>query len=139
MQWSCDLAAEMHRRCLVWNQACRTTSPSLSHDCSCDSEWQCELHNACFIHNSCFCPSSSAFPQLSLPIRRYPPIIPSLCALGQQVIAYRPVLLFYHTLCSYCLVIASSYTIVLDFLIVLQSLLFRLLIMLIYAYSGSIL
>ena len=83
-------------------------------------------------------PAPVPFPQLSLPVHWYPPIIPSLCALGQQVITYCPVLLFYCTSCPYRSVIASLYAIVLDFLIVLQSLLFRLLIMLTYAYSGSI-
>src|SRR6266851_6892474 len=62
MQWSCDLAAKMHCRHLVRNEACCISSPSLSCECSCDSEWWCEPHNACFIHNSCFCPSSGAFP-----------------------------------------------------------------------------
>jgi len=62
MQWSRNLAAKMHRRHLVWDQAHRTIIPLSSHDCTCDSEWWCEPHNACFIHDSCFCPSSSAFP-----------------------------------------------------------------------------
>ena len=40
MQWSRDLVAEMHRRCLVWNEAYRT-NPSLISYCPCDctSEW----------------------------------------------------------------------------------------------------
>ncbi len=61
MQWSHDLAAKMHHRHLIQNQACRTVTPSSSHDCSCNLEWWCELHNACFIHNSYFCPGSGAF------------------------------------------------------------------------------
>jgi len=61
MWWSNELATEMHRRHLVWNEAHRLTSSSLPCNCSCDSEWQCEPHNACFIHDSCFCPGSSSF------------------------------------------------------------------------------
>jgi len=62
MQWSRDLAAEMHHRHLVQNEAHSNVPSILSHDCTCDSEWWCEPHNACFIHNSCFCPSSGSFP-----------------------------------------------------------------------------
>ncbi len=68
MQWSHDLAAKMHRRHLVWNEACCTNSSPISyHKCSCTSEWQCEPHDACFIHDSCFCPSSSSFPPVKPP------------------------------------------------------------------------
>ncbi len=68
VQWSCDLVAKMHRRCLVRNEACCTLpSPSSYHKCGCTSEWQCEPHNACFIHDSCFCPSSSSFPPVKPP------------------------------------------------------------------------
>ena len=67
MQWSCDLVAEMHCRRLVQNKACCTVPPSLSHNCSCDAEWQCEPHNVCFIHDSCFCPGSGAFPSVKPP------------------------------------------------------------------------
>ncbi len=58
MQWSRDLAAEMHRRCLIRNKACCNVPSPLSCDCSCDPEWQYEPHNTCFIHDSCFCPGS---------------------------------------------------------------------------------
>src|SRR6266851_307883 len=68
MKWSRDLAAEIHCRRLVWNQACCTVPPlSLSHNCSCDSEWWYEPYNVCFIHDSCFCPSSSTFPPVKPP------------------------------------------------------------------------
>ncbi len=67
MQWSHDLAAEMHCRCLVWNKAHHTGTNSLSHECFCDLEWWCKLHNTCFIHNSCFCPGSGAFPPVKPP------------------------------------------------------------------------
>ncbi len=67
MQWSHDLAAKMHQRCLVQNEARRTATPSLSHDCFCDSKWRCEPHNTCFIYDSCFCPSSGSFPPVKPP------------------------------------------------------------------------
>src|SRR5216683_5654821 len=55
MQWSWDLAAEMHRRRLVWNEArCTDPSPISYHLCDCTSDWRCEPHDACFIHDSCF-------------------------------------------------------------------------------------
>src|SRR6266851_9107708 len=63
MQWSRDLAAEMHRRCLIRNEARRINPPPSSYrDCDCTSEWRCEPHDACFIYDSCFCPGSSSFP-----------------------------------------------------------------------------
>src|SRR5216683_7028816 len=40
------------------------------------------------------------FPQLSPLVCRYCPILPSPCALGQQVIAYRPCLIVLHHLIS---------------------------------------
>src|SRR5216683_2927227 len=50
MQWSWDLAAEMHRRRLVWNEArCTDPSPISYHLCDCTSDWRCEPHDACFI------------------------------------------------------------------------------------------
>src|SRR5216683_2902068 len=62
MQWSRDLADEMHRRRLVRNEAhCTELSPSAYRPCDCTSEWQCKPHDACFIHDSCFCPGSSSF------------------------------------------------------------------------------
>ncbi len=69
MQWSRDLAAEMHRRRLVWNKARRTEPPSpvSYHECSCTSEWRCEPYDACFIHDSYFCPSSGSFPPVKPP------------------------------------------------------------------------
>ncbi len=67
MQWSRDLAAEMHCRCLVRNKAHHTDPPPLSRECGCDSEWWCEPHDACFIHDSCFCPSSGSFPPVKPP------------------------------------------------------------------------
>ena len=68
MQWSRDLAAEMHRRHLVWDKACRT-KPSLSsyRDCGCSADWRCEPHDVCFIHDSCFCPGSGSFPPVKPP------------------------------------------------------------------------
>ncbi len=47
IQWSRDLAAEMHQRRLVWNEA-RRTLPSLTsyRPCDCASEWRCEPHDA---------------------------------------------------------------------------------------------
>ncbi len=63
------------------------------------------------------------FPQLSPLVHHYHPIIPSPCALGKQVIVYRPVLLFYATSYPYCLAIASSYAIVSDSLLSYDSLL----------------
>src|SRR6266851_4241333 len=63
MQWSRDLADEMHRRHLVRDKAHHTDSFSSSyHNCGCTSEWQCEPYDACFIHDSCFCPGSGSFP-----------------------------------------------------------------------------
>src|SRR6266851_2105391 len=41
------------------------------------------------------------FPQLSLPVHSYPPITPSPCALGQQVITLLLQLLFSLALCTY--------------------------------------
>src|SRR6266851_2961718 len=68
MQWSRDLADEMHRRRLVQNKArCANTSPDSYHKCGCTSEWQCEPHDTCFIHDSCFCPSSGSFPSVKPP------------------------------------------------------------------------
>src|SRR6266851_10400375 len=68
MQWSRDLVAEMHRRRLVRNEACRTvTSPISCRPCDCTSEWRCEPHDACFIHDSCFCPGSGSFPPVKPP------------------------------------------------------------------------
>ncbi len=57
------------------------------------------------------------FPQLSPLIHHYHPTLPSPCALGQQVTVYHPILLSYTASSPYCSVIASSYTIVLDFLL----------------------
>src|SRR5216683_7202229 len=68
MQWSRDLAAEMHRRRLVQNKARRTIPPPISyHPCDCASEWRCEPHDACFIHDLCFCPGSGSFPPVKPP------------------------------------------------------------------------
>src|SRR5216683_224748 len=68
MQWSWDLAAEMHLRCLVRNDARRThTLPISSAPCDCASDWRCEPHGACFIHDSCFCPGSGSFPPVKPP------------------------------------------------------------------------
>src|SRR5216683_4861228 len=68
MQWSRDLAAEMHQRCLVRNEARRTVISPISHrPCDCVAEWRCEPHNACFIHDSCFCPGSGSFPPVKPP------------------------------------------------------------------------
>ncbi len=68
MQWSQDLADEMHRRRLVRDKACHTDpSPISCRECSCTSEWRCEPHDTCFIHDSCFCPSSSSFPPVKPP------------------------------------------------------------------------
>ena len=47
-------------------------------------------------------PAPVPFPQLSPHVRSYRPIIPSPCALGQQVIAYHP-----HLIVLYCLVSLS--------------------------------
>src|SRR5216683_5730000 len=66
MQWSHDLAAEMHRS-LVQNQVHHTIPSSFPCDCGCDSEWQCEPHDACFIHDSYFCPGSGTFPPVKPP------------------------------------------------------------------------
>src|SRR5216683_8158910 len=53
MQWSRDLAAEMHQRCLVRNEARRTVTLPISYrPCDCVAEWRCEPHDACFIHDS---------------------------------------------------------------------------------------
>src|SRR5712671_6311169 len=69
MQWSRDLAAEMHQRRLVRNEACRTvTFPSSYRPCDCATEWRCEPHDACFIHDSCFCPGSGSFPPVKPPL-----------------------------------------------------------------------
>ncbi len=62
-------------------------------------------------------PAPVPFPQLSPLVRRYHPTLPSPYTLGQQVTAYHPILLSYTTSSPYCLVIASLYTIVLDFLL----------------------
>src|SRR5712671_8107592 len=68
MQWSRDLAAEMHARRLVRDKACRTDSLPISYrPCDCADEWRCEPHGACFIHDSCFCPGSSSFPPVKPP------------------------------------------------------------------------
>jgi len=68
MQWSRDLAAEMHQRRLIGNKAHRTsTLPSSYRPCDCASDWRCEPHNTCFIHESCFCPGSSSFPPVKPP------------------------------------------------------------------------
>jgi len=68
MQWSRDLADEMHRRCLIWDKArCTDSSPSSYCPCDCTSEWWCEPHDACFIHDSCFCPGSGSFPPVKPP------------------------------------------------------------------------
>ena len=68
MQWSQDLAAEMHKRRLVQNEARRSsTLPSSYRPCDCAAEWCCEPHDACFIHDSCFCPGSGSFPPVKPP------------------------------------------------------------------------
>src|SRR6266851_601196 len=68
MQWSRDLAAEMHQRRLVGNEARRTVTLPISYrPCDCTAEWRCEPHDACFIHDSCFCPSSGFFPPVKPP------------------------------------------------------------------------
>src|SRR6266851_4731139 len=68
MQWSRDLAAEMHQRRLVRDKARRTNRPPISNrPCDCASEWRCEPHGACFIHDSCFCPGSGSFPPVKPP------------------------------------------------------------------------
>ncbi len=68
MQWSRDLAAEMHQRRLVRNEARRTVTLPISHrPCDCATEWRCEPHDACFIHDSCFCPGSGSFPPVKPP------------------------------------------------------------------------
>src|SRR5216683_2213948 len=62
MQWSRDLAGEMHRRRLVRDKARRAdTLPSSYHPCDCTTDWRCEPHETCFIHDSCFCPGSGSF------------------------------------------------------------------------------
>jgi len=73
------------------------------------------------------------FPQLSLPVCSYRPIIPSPCTLGQQVITSYLILLFCNASCLYCSAIASLYAIVPDFSIVSLSLCSGHLIMLTYA------
>ena len=68
MQWSRDLAAEMHQRHLVQDKARRTlTLPAAYCPCDCTTEWRCEPHGACFIHDSCFCPGSGSFPPVKPP------------------------------------------------------------------------
>src|SRR6266851_3068304 len=68
MQWSQDLAAEMHQRRLDRNEARRTESSLISYrPCDCASDWRCEPYNACFIHESCFCPGSGSFPPVKPP------------------------------------------------------------------------
>src|SRR5216683_2289485 len=68
MQWSRDLAAEMHQRRLVRNEAHRTVTFPISHrPCDCATEWRCEPYGACFIHDSCFCPGSGSFPPVKPP------------------------------------------------------------------------
>src|SRR5216683_4845745 len=68
MLWSRDLAAEMHQRRLVRNEARRThTLPISYRPCDCTAEWRCEPHDACFIHDSCFCPGSGSFPPVKPP------------------------------------------------------------------------
>ena len=57
------------------------------------------------------------FPQLSLPVCSYRPIIPSPCTLGQQVITSYLILLFCNASCLYCSAIASLYATVLDCLL----------------------
>ncbi len=68
MQWSRDLAGEMHRRRLVRDKARRAdTLPISSRPCDCSADWRCEPHDACFIHDSCFCPGSGSFPPVKPP------------------------------------------------------------------------
>ena len=68
MQWSRDLAAEMHQRRLVRNEAHRTSSLPISYrPCDCTSDWRCKPHDACFIHESCFYPGSGSFPPVKPP------------------------------------------------------------------------
>src|SRR6266851_4067098 len=68
MQWSQDLAAEMHQRRLVRNEARHTVTLPISYrPCDCVAEWRCEPHDACFIHDSCFCPGSGSFPSVKPP------------------------------------------------------------------------
>src|SRR6266851_2470171 len=68
MQWSRDLAAEMHLRRLVRDKARRTNSLPISYrPCDCSADWHCEPHGACFIHDSCFCPGSGSFPPVKPP------------------------------------------------------------------------
>ncbi len=68
MQWSRDLAAEMHQRRLAKDKARRTvTLPISVRPCDCVAEWRCEPHDACFIHDSCFCPGSGSFPPVKPP------------------------------------------------------------------------
>ncbi len=68
MQWSRDLAAEMHQRRLVQDKARRTLTLPISYrPCDCTTEWRCEPHDACFIHDSCFCPGSGSFPPVKPP------------------------------------------------------------------------
>src|SRR6266851_5874773 len=68
MQWSQDLASEMHQRRLVRDKARRAdTLPYSYRPCDCTADWWCEPHDACFIHDSCFCPSSGSFPPVKPP------------------------------------------------------------------------
>ncbi len=68
MQWSRDLAGEMHQRRLVRDKARRAdTLPTSYRPCDCTADWRCEPHDACFIHDSCFCPGSSSFPPVKPP------------------------------------------------------------------------
>src|SRR5216683_6983618 len=68
MQWSRDLAAEMHLRRLVGDKARRTNTLPISYrPCDCSADWRCEPHDACFIHDSCFCPGSGSFPPVKPP------------------------------------------------------------------------
>src|SRR5216683_6482276 len=68
MQWSRDLAGEMHRRRLVRDKAHRANALLTSYPpCDCTADWRCEPHDACFIHDSCFCPGSGSFPPVKPP------------------------------------------------------------------------
>src|SRR6266853_1383320 len=68
MQWSRDLAAEMHQRRLAKDKAHRTVTLPISYrPCDCVAEWRCEPHDACFIHDLCFCPGSGSFPPVKPP------------------------------------------------------------------------
>src|SRR5712671_4839923 len=88
MQWSRDLAAEMHQRRLVRNEARRTvTFPSSYCPCDCATEWRCKPMTPALSMTHASTPAPVPFPQLSPHVPSYRPISPSPCALGQQVIA----------------------------------------------------